>query len=75
LRRPALSESNDVRTTLLEHAAGLGGACSFRWRHLSADPTADRVCFHLVLPVCAVLIKGGVWKNTEDEILKAAVMK
>merc|ERR1711991_738445 len=22
-----------------------------------------------------VLIKGGVWKNTEDEILKAAVMK
>lgn len=23
----------------------------------------------------AVLIKGGVWKNTEDEILKAAVMK
>ena len=22
-----------------------------------------------------ILIKGGVWKNTEDEILKAAVMK
>jgi pre-mRNA-splicing factor CDC5/CEF1 len=22
-----------------------------------------------------VIIKGGVWKNTEDEILKAAVMK
>jgi len=21
------------------------------------------------------LIKGGVWKNSEDEILKAAVMK
>ena len=21
-----------------------------------------------------ILIKGGVWKNTEDEILKAAVM-
>jgi len=21
------------------------------------------------------MIKGGVWKNTEDEILKAAVMK
>jgi pre-mRNA-splicing factor CDC5/CEF1 len=21
------------------------------------------------------LIKGGVWKNTEDEILKAAVMR
>ena len=22
-----------------------------------------------------IMIKGGVWKNTEDEILKAAVMK
>jgi len=22
-----------------------------------------------------VMIKGGVWRNTEDEILKAAVMK
>jgi len=22
-----------------------------------------------------IIIKGGVWKNTEDEILKAAVMK
>ena len=22
-----------------------------------------------------ILIKGGTWKNTEDEILKAAVMK
>ena len=22
-----------------------------------------------------ILIKGGIWKNTEDEILKAAVMK
>ena len=22
-----------------------------------------------------VIIKGGVWKNTEDEVLKAAVMK
>lgn len=22
-----------------------------------------------------VMIKGGVWKNSEDEILKAAVMK
>ena len=22
-----------------------------------------------------IQIKGGVWKNTEDEILKAAVMK
>jgi len=21
------------------------------------------------------MIKGGIWKNTEDEILKAAVMK
>jgi pre-mRNA-splicing factor CDC5/CEF1 len=27
------------------------------------------------LLIFAVLIKGGVWKNTEDEILKAAVMK
>lgn len=26
-------------------------------------------------PLLPVLIKGGVWKNTEDEILKAAVMK
>ena len=22
-----------------------------------------------------IMMKGGVWKNTEDEILKAAVMK
>lgn len=22
-----------------------------------------------------IMIKGGVWRNTEDEILKAAVMK
>ncbi len=22
-----------------------------------------------------VMIKGGVWRNTEDEIMKAAVMK
>ena len=22
-----------------------------------------------------VMIKGGIWRNTEDEILKAAVMK
>jgi pre-mRNA-splicing factor CDC5/CEF1 len=22
-----------------------------------------------------IIIKGGVWKNTEDEVLKAAVMK
>ena len=22
-----------------------------------------------------IMIKGGVWKNTEDEILKAAVMR
>ena len=32
----------------------------------------------LICPISAppaVLIKGGVWKNTEDEILKAAVMK
>jgi len=21
------------------------------------------------------MVKGGIWKNTEDEILKAAVMK
>jgi len=21
------------------------------------------------------IVKGGIWKNTEDEILKAAVMK
>ena len=35
-------------------------------RHASLTPP---------LPLFAVLIKGGVWKNTEDEILKAAVMK
>lgn len=37
-------------------------------------PPAHR---HLCLspPSAAVLIKGGIWKNTEDEILKAAVMK
>ena len=22
-----------------------------------------------------IVVKGGIWKNTEDEILKAAVMK
>jgi pre-mRNA-splicing factor CDC5/CEF1 len=22
-----------------------------------------------------IIVKGGVWRNTEDEILKAAVMK
>jgi hypothetical protein len=27
------------------------------------------------LATMRIMIKGGVWKNTEDEILKAAVMK
>jgi hypothetical protein len=26
-------------------------------------------------PNVRILTKGGVWKNTEDEILKASVMK
>ena len=33
--------------------------------------TLEAVCSR----AAAVLIKGGIWKNTEDEILKAAVMK
>jgi pre-mRNA-splicing factor CDC5/CEF1 len=30
---------------------------------------------YLNLKTMKIIIKGGVWKNTEDEILKAAVMK
>lgn len=29
----------------------------------------------LLVKMPRVMIKGGVWRNTEDEILKAAVMK
>lgn len=30
---------------------------------------------HCLQAMVRIMIKGGVWKNTEDEILKAAVMK
>lgn len=29
----------------------------------------------LIIKMPRITIKGGVWRNTEDEILKAAVMK
>lgn len=32
-------------------------------------------CCLLLLATVRIFIKGGVWRNTEDEILKAAVMK
>jgi hypothetical protein len=30
---------------------------------------------HIMCGECVNVLQGGVWKNTEDEILKAAVMK
>ena len=32
-------------------------------------------CVPLLTLSCLVVLAGGVWQNTEDEILKAAVMK
>jgi hypothetical protein len=43
---------------------------------LLSPPPALTLPLHLRSPIMVrVQIKGGVWKNTEDEILKAAISK
>jgi hypothetical protein len=50
------------------------GGTEVCWRLLGATLSSPALICPTSAPP-AVLIKGGVWKNTEDEILKAAVMK
>lgn len=46
---------------------------------LTLNPGFCSTFYFSPLPLLSIMVrfhlKGGVWKNTEDEILKAAVMK
>ncbi|KAJ1735209.1 Pre-mRNA-splicing factor cef1 [Coemansia biformis] len=57
----------------MEHA--VAGSCSFCSVYSWLTECRVRLCTIPTLRNMRVHLKGGVWKNTEDEILKAAVMK
>lgn len=49
--------------------------CDGQRRALRSRRRAKALSTHLPAPSRRTQIKGGVWKNSEDEVLKAAIMK
>ena len=76
---PPLGPQTDI--TFLKRGPALPQRTgSWCWLAAAAAALPAAACSPLTLETscscaAAVLIKGGIWKNTEDEILKAAVMK